>query len=314
MIRPKDAKDAQRLEQALLTYSKSVQPLVGIQDPSARRALIAQMLESIRRVNYVSVMRGRHISPRRANPDEEIFDPLKAAVLTQKAGNHDEACWLVFLFVHFGKHNKGGWRYVREVYGQLGAGKRWDWASVSADPSAFRAWLHKNRAAIQRKDAPGGFGNHRKRESLDATSAKGTGATVETYVKWIAPPRTHKELFEQAISDAKGEPRVAFDILYSSMSAVMRFGRTARFDYLTMIGKLGLAEIVPGSTYMEGATGPADGARLLFGGSNKADISRKSLNQRLVDLDSHLHVGMQVLEDALCNWQKSPGQFKRFRG
>jgi hypothetical protein len=81
-----------------------------------------------------------------------------------------------------------------------------------------------------------------------------------------------------------------------------------------MIGKLGLAEIVPGSTYMQGATGPVDGARLLFGGSKKADISRKSLNQRLVDLDSHLNVGMQVLEDALCNWQKSPSQFKRFRG
>jgi len=27
-----------------------------------------------------------------------------------------------------------------------------------------------------------------------------------------------------------------------------------------------------------------------------------------------LNVGMQVLEDSLCNWQKSPRQFVHFRG
>jgi len=50
------------------------------------------------------------------------------------------------------------------------------------------------------------------------------------------------------------------------MNDVERFGRTAKFDYLTMVGKLGLAAIEPGSTYMQGATGPLKGARLLFGG------------------------------------------------
>ena len=34
---------------------------------------------------------------------------------------------------------------------------------------------------------------------------------------------------------------------------------------LTMVGKLQLANIEPGSTYMNGATGPLDGGRLLFG-------------------------------------------------
>ena len=48
------------------------------------------------------------------------------------------------------------------------------------------------------------------------------------------------------------------------MDALKRFGRTARFDYLTMVGKLGLANIAPGSPYMVGATGPLKGAALLF--------------------------------------------------
>jgi hypothetical protein len=97
------------------------------------------------------------------------------------------------------------------------------------------------------------------------------------------------------------------------MSAVKSFGRTARFDYLTMIGKLGLAPIEPGSAYLQGATGPVKGARLLFGDAH-AVLSLKELDIRLVQLGGELNVGMQVLEDALCNWQKSPQKFRPFRG
>jgi hypothetical protein len=98
------------------------------------------------------------------------------------------------------------------------------------------------------------------------------------------------------------------------MTAVKRFGRTARFDYLTMLGKLGLAAIQPGSAYMQDATGPVTGAQLLFGGSKNSNLKKKDLDQWLIQLDGHLNVGMQVLEDSLCNWQKSPSRFKPFRG
>jgi hypothetical protein len=84
----------------------------------------------------------------------------------------------------------------------------------------------------------------------------------------------------------------------------------ARFDYLTMVGKLELAAILPGSTYLEGSSGPLDGARLLFGRNERAQV----LDAWLVELGEQLGVGMQVLEDALCNWQKSPNKFRPFRG
>lgn len=77
-----------------------------------------------------------------------------------------------------------------------------------------------------------------------------------------------------------------------------------------MVGKLGLARIEPPSTYMHGSTGPVKGARLLFGNHENA----VTLEQWLVELEAELKVGMQVLEDALCNWQKSPEKFKAFRG
>jgi len=105
-----------------------------------------------------------------------------------------------------------------------------------------------------------------------------------------------------------------FDHLYRSMEAVASFGRTARFDYLTMIGKLKLAPIEPGSTYMQGATGPLTGARLLFTGSETGSLSRASADTYVIELEGRLRVGMQVMEDSLCNWQKSPDAFKPFRG
>jgi hypothetical protein len=91
---------------------------------------------------------------------------------------------------------------------------------------------------------------------------------------------------------------------------VLRFGRLARFDYLAMLGKLGLAGIKPGSTYLNGATGPLRGARLLFG----VTANHSVLDGWLGELDEELQVGMQVMEDALCNWQKSPSVFEPFRG
>lgn len=97
------------------------------------------------------------------------------------------------------------------------------------------------------------------------------------------------------------------------MSEVKSFGRLAKFDYLTMLAKLGLTQIEPGATYMAGATGPVRGARLLFGDSH-GQRSGPELDSYLTALGKKTGLGMQVLEDALCNWQKSPTTFVAFRG
>ena len=95
-------------------------------------------MESIHRVRYVARVLERDISPDRADPASDLFDPIKAAAHHAREGRHDEACWLVFLSVHFGKSLKTGWRYARDIYGALGGPSRWDWARVSADPAGFR--------------------------------------------------------------------------------------------------------------------------------------------------------------------------------
>lgn len=311
-MRPRDRRLARRLDAGLQSFDQEKRRLYGISGAAARATFLEQLLESVHRVKYVSVIRERPLSDLRADPTDGLFDPLKAAILHQRRGEIDEAFWLVFLFVHFGKHAKAGWRYAREIYGRLGAEGRWDWATVSADPDAFCVWLHNHQNDLKREGVPRGFGNHRKYQSLSAYSSTGTGAAVKSYVNWIHPPRTHEEVMNQAVQLANNDPRDAFDDLYRSMDAVRSFGRTARFDYLTMVGKLGLAPIEPGLTYMQNSTGPMEGARLLFGGKRK--LSASELEALLVDIDVGLKVGMQVLEDALCNWHKSPTRLIRFRG
>ena len=312
-MRPKDLVLSTDLESALLAFSNTVRPLSGINDSTSQNVFVEQLVESVHRVRYVSVIKNRDVSESRADPGDLLFDPLKAAILKQRSGEIDEAFWLIFLFVHFGKNSRGGWRYAREVYGGLGE-TRWNWMNTSADPEGFRSWLRINRAYLERKAPSGGFGNHRKYESLDPDSPGGTGEVVKSYVTWVGPTRTHQPMVSAALAQSNGDRKAAFDILYRSMDAVVHFGRIARFDYLTMVGKLGLAAIEPGSPYILSSSGPAKGAQLLFGDPSGPAIRVADLNAWTVQLDSYLNVGMQVLEDALCNWQKSPREFKPFRG
>jgi hypothetical protein len=315
-MRPHDRRRAQDLNARLRTFSRT-RSLPGLRDRAYRHAFLEQLVESIRRIEYISVIRTRDVSRLRADPSSDLFDPLKAAVLRQRAGQIDEAFWLVFLSVYFGKSPRTGWRLARDVYGRLGGTTHWDWARISSRPHAFRQWLSLHEATLSGADGVARqFGNHRKYESLDASSPRGPAAAFETYVRWVGPPRTHPMLIAKASRQAGGDPRKTFALLYQSMT-VASFGRTAKFDYLTMIGKLGLGPIQPGSTYMQGATGPQRGARLLFGGTPSARLSSADLDTWLLDLNARLQLGphgMQVLEDALCNWQKQPRRFVPFRG
>jgi alpha-glutamyl/putrescinyl thymine pyrophosphorylase-like protein len=303
-VRPVDSALGARIRTALAAYEEQHVPLPGLTDAGRRLALVEQIVESVRRRQYIERIQDRHLSPLRMDPRSDLFDPIKAAILHARAGDTEEACWLAFLSIHFGRHRRGGWRYCAAIYGGAGDSERWEWRRVSSDVVAFTRWVAENEEWIRKNG--GGFGNHRKYESLGATAV-----TVASYVSWVGPRRSQMRRFREVTAPAKGNPTVAFDLLYESMSAVARFGRTARFDYLTLLSRLGFVPIVPARAYLPGATGPLKGARLLFGNSN--DHARL-LDDRLNDLDRLLNVGLDVMEDALCNWQKSPSKFLAFRG
>lgn len=286
--------------------------LPGISAFENKSTLVKQMIESIRRVEYVAAISRRDISADRADPRSEHFDPIRAAVLKRQSGDIEEACWLVFLATHFGKASSTGWQLIKDVYGALGGNHTWNWARVSFDPTAMSNWIGRNQITLRSNGRK--FGNHRKYESLDPTKSNWTGEVIESYVNWVMQYGSHVELFNNALNQFNGNEKLAFRTLYRSMNEVKRFGRTGKFDYLTMIAKVGISNIDADSTYMSEATGPLKGARLLFGGRTTANLSATMLEQKVQELETVLGVGMQVIEDSLCNWQKSPSRFIKFRG
>jgi hypothetical protein len=293
-------------------YSNTQEPLPGVNTLARRDAFVGQVIESIRRIEFVKLMATRAINPVRADPASDLFDPLKAALIHHRNGNLDEAIWLVFLATHFGRHLRDGWRLVRDVY--RGAGQPWTFARLANNPVAFDVWIDGAYAELKGDGVKRRFGNHRKYETLRPDSDRGTNRVLASYVAWVGPNRGHSGLLADAAVASGPDPKALFDNIYQSMDAVTSFGRTARFDFLTMVGKLGLADIEPGIPYLIGATGPLAGARLMFAGSKSAKLRADFLDARVAALGASLGLGMQVMEDSLCNWQKSPDAFVAFRG
>jgi hypothetical protein len=306
----KNAVLTKKLNAILAKYRLDGKVLPGISTAEEREALVAQIVDSVARIDYVKAIASRPISPKRLDPkNAEMFDPIRAAIQHMRNGNIDEAFWLVFLFVLCGKHLKKGYGLLRMVYGAYNDKFTWTWEKFSKNPNQFSLWLHQHIEDIeaQKQDFP--FGNHRKYESRGKLDI-----VLKSYAAWIGPKRSHAAFIANAKADAGDDPKKLFSYLYKKMK-VQQFGRAGKFDYLTMIGKVGLVEIEPPSAYIVHATGPERGARLLFSGAvDNMSYSKKRLDELAIELDKTLGVGMQVIEDSLCNWQKSPAKYKPFRG
>lgn len=301
------SRDAERLRiRHELVVARNALGLVGIPTDAEVDTLALQFIASLRREDYYRLVQQKPIAAHRADPNSPTFDAERAVAYHMQQGDVEEAGWLIFLMTHFAWHAGTGWRRLRDVYGRLGNGI-WDWAAVSANPAAFYQWLGANWANVG-----GAFGNHRKYESLRPNASRSMAAVVADYLRWIGP-NGHQAFFGAAVHAAGNDPHTIFAHLYHSMN-VVSFGRLARFDYLSLIGRYGVTPIEAGSAFLDGATGPARGARLLLDGNRASGTANDVLQATLTLLDQRLQVGMAVMEDALCNWQKSPTVFVHYVG
>jgi len=287
-------------------HASNVRALPGILDPCALDVLALQFIASLRREDYYRAVQQKRIGSSRANPHHVSFDAERAITYHVQNGNLEEAAWLIFLMTHFAKPAGSGWRRLIDVYGGLGTAL-WDWQTVRANPAAFKTWIANNWQQIGGK-----FGNHRKYETLRPTASRSFGAILDSYMSWIGP-QGHAVHFGNTVRQTGNNPHTIFDALYREMD-VLSFGRLAKFDYLSTLGRYGIAPISAGSAYLDEATGPAAGARLLFDGRSNSGTKATTLQTYMDELDGSLSVGMAVMEDAICNWQKSPRRFVHFRG
>jgi hypothetical protein len=298
----------QSISDALLQHHQQKRAMLGIADPAARDTLAMQIVASLRREKFFQLIQKRGVvGADRANPHSAAFEAEHGVVHFLQQGAYDEAAWLVFLMVHLAKPGDSGWQRLRDIYGMLGKG-RWDWETISANPHAFEKWLADHWQLVGGK-----FGNHRKYESLEPGKQRAMGPAVVTYVEWVNAAGGHHSLFSQIIREAGNDPHVIFDAFYRALP-VKGYGRLGRFDWAAMLSRYNFAPAEAGSAYLKNATGPKTGVRLLFTGNPEANVTPAVLEQWLHELDVDLEVGMEVLEDSICNWQKQPTEFEHFKG
>lgn len=292
-----------------LTALGSKGNIPGLKSEGAIDSFARQCIDSCRRVEYVHVQTRRALSSERCNPDSSLFDPFLAAILKFRDGDTEEAVWLVFLGTHFGKHLKRGWITTSTIYAGGDANNPWTFDRIKDAIDEFRAWLTDAEGTIPRF-----VGNHRKYISLSGLKENATGDTVESYLRWVAKYGSQANALQWHLDEAEGDEQVAFGLLYDSIDEIAGFGRTARFDFLCMLQKIGIAKISPNKAYLDGATGPRRGAALMFRGNAEATKGAAELDNLLCDLGAALGFSPNIMEDAVCNWQKSTDSYVPFRG
>ena len=124
--------------------------------------------------------------------------------------------------------------------------------------------LNSNQAKLDNVQISGRYSNHRQYQSKAASSI---ARIFQSFFSWQVSDGSFLNKIRRLHELHGQEPTEGFHELYKSLGQVYGFGRLGKFDFLTMLGKLQLAPIVPGSVYLVGATGPASGAKLLFFGN-----------------------------------------------
>lgn len=284
--------NAPELMARLQQFQKS-HSLPGLSTEESCKRFVEKLIDSQIKLRSLSMRKFRGSS----DPHEKNFHPLKVTVELFAGAQRNEAMWLAFLTTHFGQEKRDT---VGLFYGRFGTG-RWDWDTVSQNPDEVRLWLASfSEKQLKRLK----FGNHRKHETNNPEHPKGTAAVVESFVKWV-DGNNHRNPYEALQAVSKGRsPELAFDHAYHALT-VTRFGRTAKFDLLCLLGNLGILDVSPPHCYLKDGTGPKSGALLMVKGKKNGRIT-EHIDGIIQKLQKHLGIPVEAMEDALCNWQKRP--------
>ena len=263
--------------------------------------LALQLIESEEANARIQALLNSEIDPESINPESDKFDPIKA-IISLRHTNYDEACWLSFLLIYTDDSAQTEWAFMKKLYGGEGLNLQspLTWQLLNEQPS-LNERLEALAVSLSQSYPKPKFGHHRAYESLSHLPI-----VFSSYVDFIDEQGGHKALFRPV--DNALDRQQYFKLLYDLIRQnIYRFGRLSTYEYLCLLGKLGLAEVAPDSCYIAEASGPKRGAKLLFG-----MLSNEQLDEHAVGLADYLEIGYQEMEAALCHWQKSPERFIKY--
>ena len=265
--------------------------------PSISYEILAlQLIDSVEQEAAIKALLDRDIGEQSCDPTSAQFNPIKA-IIHLKDKDYDEACWLGFLLIYTNDSEKADWAFMRKLYGGVGLNLKTalTWQQVNKSFDQRMALLEELSSSLALSDPKPKFGHHRAYESINHLPI-----AFSSYIDFINEQGGHQALFcpEQTVLDKTAY----FQKLYALIRKnVYRFGRLSTFEYLCLLGKIGLADVEPDSCYIAEASGPKRGAKLLFGMLDDA-----KLDDHAIGLADYLNVGYQEMEAAICHWQKSP--------
>jgi hypothetical protein len=269
---------------------------------------IAQLIHSLRRTHYIEAIKKRNLSPERMDPRNENFDPLKASIIHLENKNFNESIWLIYLSTFFGKNIDSGWNLVRLVY--LGPNSVWTFENIKNNFNSFKEWYENTWNKISETNSiKNKFGNHRKYSTLDPLKNNNPIECFEDYLHKVG--ENHINLLNYIETNSENKKLSKFSLSYE-FSEFKSFGRMSKFDFSSMLCKIGIIESEIDKAFINDSTGPLKGLKDLLGNQN---IKPKEADLIFDTINDVLGLGKfrgQVLEDAICNWQKSPNKFKKF--
>ncbi|WP_019671990.1 alpha-glutamyl/putrescinyl thymine pyrophosphorylase clade 3 protein [Psychrobacter lutiphocae] len=265
--------------------------------------LALQLLDSIKQEQQIEALFNQPLSQTCCDPKSPDFDPIKAIVRIKDI-DYDEACWLSFLLIYTNDSAESDWAFMRLLYNGIGlTAPRLTWQFITEQTLSLQDSLQQLAKALAAHDPKPKFGHHRAYESLAQLPA-----VFHSYIAFITEQGGHKALFKPHKTLKPNKKVIAkqayFQTLYSLIRNIYRFGRLSTFEYLCLVGKMGLADVAPDSCYIAEASGPKRGAKLLFG-----MLTNEQLDNHAVGLADYLDVGYQQMEAAICHWQKSPQRY-----
>lgn len=228
-------------------------------------------------------------------PPDDIISLIQDAA---QAGDLDEAFWRAFIAGHFGRTSANPNKpaqvmsAARLLFG-FGSVPYWTWERFRAQPVSFMKWLDEQRLALRNLS----FGNHRKFESK---RPRKLWAVFKSFYDLVQKHGDGPSALFDCGSEKAPTPAARFQEFDTRLKSVERFGRTARFDLLTLLRDVGLIDAEPDSCYLRGSTGPLKGARRVWGRR-----SVRELDHVASEFSRRIGVPPQVVEDALCAWQKN---------
>ncbi len=280
-------------------WDRAIQDLLDCKISGAILSVLAkQTYDSIRRIEVYKAYEIRAILA--VEKKQAFFDTSNPFVLGQRTDlSEEERIWIIFLATYFGKSDSSGWELFNRAAFD-GNKSLISFKKIKEDPEKYFYYLESFDFFENSK-----FSNHRKYTKKSLIGPKGLFTSMIYLIN---------KMEQYCINEEMG-----FHEMYKLAEKIPNFGRLASFDFTSSLVKCGLKIEEPKSMYANYSTGPLQALELLLRltDSDFTYQSKINLSHNLVEwftTNSEIFMVGQVLEDAICNWQKNPKKYIYYTG